>query len=343
MKKQLFSLMMLLALVVFAGTSAWAQNSNTAPEIMFAGATREYTVDDHSSIGNTYQWSILDCAGSGTVADPYIPGAASAITEYAITAGSVTSNTITLRWTETAAGGYCVQIAESNEATRGGCSTIRQFFVTVVDFDLWIYASDASGNEISDAGDLATCGSNATYNPWYNTETDLLDNRNEADGSAAAPYSTRYITAAITASGINFGSSAYSWQFPYSLAVGDDNYDVSIVPVNHAATTTVTYTDYQNGQITVGLEAGATVTSVTFEIRYQPKWANDESDITLAMTVATNSCVLDGSDTDTNFDDGVENADNYSAAYSNTDPRSNVSRTQTIYVSPATSIINIAD
>jgi hypothetical protein len=340
MKKQFFTLVMMLAIVVLAGTSAMAQiGIPTSADTHFTGSTHTYTVADHSAIGNTYAWAILTASGSPTL----VSGAAADASHYSITGGN-TSNAFTFEWTPAASGYYSIQVTESNESTRNSCSTVRQYFVLVIDFDLHLFASTSAGVEISAAADLATCGSNGDYNPWFNNETDLTDNRTEGDGSAANPYSVRYVTATLTSStGIDLASVDYRWYFPYTITGGDDNYDVSIVPYNHTAAVTVVNTTFNSGNVTVELESGATVASVTFEIRYQPKWANDESDILLTMSNAQNTCKLDGIDTDLLFDDGTESTANYGTTPGSADPLSNQTRQQTIYVSPATSTITLSE
>jgi hypothetical protein len=340
MKKQFNYLMMVLAMVILAGTSAMAQNSDQNADTHFTGSEHTYSVTDLST-STEYAWTILDVTGAGTSADPYISAAPTAATNYTGLSGEATRS-VTFTWSESASGVFCIQLSESNLAVRGGCATVREFFVLVIDFDLHLFASDASGTEISDA-DTTTCGSNSSYNPFFNTELDLRDNIDMADGSVSLPYSTRHVTATLTAStGISLAATSYRWQFPYTLADADDVYDVDIISANTEVA--VTYTNFESGIITVdSIATGGTVTSITLEIRYQPKWDNAATDITLKMSNAQNTCVLDGKDADELFDDGAESTANYGVTPGSADPLSNSTRQQVIWASPATTPIVISD
>jgi hypothetical protein len=340
MKKQLFSLVLLLAIFVFAGNRVMAQTGlPTDPMIHFTGSEHTYSVTDQSATGNTYAWLIFTATGSPLAST----GEAADVAHYSGVSGTAT-NSFTFTWTPAASGNYCIQVTESNESTRGSCGTIRQYFVLVIDFDLHLFASTSAGAEISAAADLVTCGSNFEYDPFFNDDVDLTSVAYQAMGGATGPYSTRYFTATLTASaGIDLANVDYRWTFPYTITGGDDTYDVSIVPVNHTGAVVVTYTSYNSGSVVVNLDANVTVTSVTFEIRYQPKWNNAEADILLTVNNAVNTCMLDGTDTDLLFDDGVESTANYGNVPGAADPLSNVTRQQTIYVSPATSIISVGE
>jgi len=172
MKKQLFSLVMLLALVVFAGTSAWAQagsglKPNETKEII-RGSIVHFAVTDATgaTAASTYDWKVY----SGLSTDPFTQGGT------ALTAGtnwdfatSLTNDAVptepkgTEAWIKfltkpsVANGIYIVEVTAHNT----NCTTLRRFFISVFDFEVDVFLSESNGNPITGEGttyqDIAGC------------------------------------------------------------------------------------------------------------------------------------------------------------------------------------------
>jgi hypothetical protein len=136
---------LILACLLIIGGQAFSQNG-TNP---YVNSTHTYSVTD---AGGSLVWSVLMANGD----------AASVDTDYTMTGGTTASANITwLKVNDADApisnANYIVQLEETAAVASGGCSTMRQFVVTVIGntFDITIAdlaatCSDASGNIIVD-------------------------------------------------------------------------------------------------------------------------------------------------------------------------------------------------
>jgi hypothetical protein len=155
MKKQLFSLVMLLALIVIAGTSVKAQDGLTfaTPYSMVVGSVGSFNAADAggTTAATSWTWTVWDIS---TAVQAYATngGAASNATEYRyvtslanLAAGPSNTATCFINWlsapSQAGATMYAVQVITSN----GTCTTTRRFFVSVFDFNVSIVLCDATG------------------------------------------------------------------------------------------------------------------------------------------------------------------------------------------------------
>lgn len=203
MKKQLFSFLMVLALVVLAGTSAMAQtdpivdNTNALRHTMITGSTHTFSVTPGNA-ANTINWLVWKEGTPGaeaTTADivSYAQGAASS---YQFT------------WAHSASGNYYVQYTETRPGDASCAVTIRRFYIQVFDFDVEVFISDASGVKITGADNLAECGegtvanygdmpvagasSTKAFSNDFNSNGDLVNYKGES------PRTTRYVSLKVT-------------------------------------------------------------------------------------------------------------------------------------------------
>jgi len=219
MKKQLFSLVMMLALVVLAGTSAWAQSGTlTNPIIQINGSAHTLHVDAHGT--NTYSW-----VTSATIVDDF--------TSYT---GNDT-RTLSYTWSETATGSFTFDVTETDPSET--CkTTTRRIHVLVIDFDIIAYWSTGGANIEADAAQMNACseGTEANYgddpaNLAFGQEIDLGNT-----GSVAGDLSTMVGTAPMTEREItleiqwNLGTSSFdpaglvgSIGFTYSFDITNEN------------------------------------------------------------------------------------------------------------------------
>ena len=222
MKKQLFSLVMMLALVVIAGSSAWAQGTGEGtlddPNFEFAGSTRTFSLTSSTPSSGSTSWQVYtttatyeaDAAATTAVCDPV----------------SGTGTSFTTQWTADATGRYIVRVTEE---TSNSCTTIRDFHVLIADFDVYVYACDIDGTIIPSSGTLASCGINGSYNPFDNELAGKTGNNTDADGSldnfeGTDPYSVRYVAVEISSDNIDLSTLAYYWQFDFTIT-DDTNTD----------------------------------------------------------------------------------------------------------------------
>jgi hypothetical protein len=329
MKKQLFSLVMMLAFV-FAGTIVFAQNtglSPTDPIWHLPGSTHGLQVANHT--GTSYTWNIYgsNCSGVST-------GAAVGAS---ITSGSYQA---TITYTAAASGMYLVECVEASTGDNL-CSTRRQFWTAIMNIDVIVTASNATGTELT-GGALSTCNDYSTLhgsNLVGNANTD--DNTNDLNGWITNTlYNERYVHVALTVADLSGctgmtgapAASAFAWQFTYTIA--GTNY---ISPSNFIGMQAVTgVTNATPTAATGTISVAATTTTFTIPLRSYIRWGltNTDQDQDFTFTVDSGSTVLDGSDGDVLYDDGTEPAANNG---------NNQSASQHIDASPATPRIVVND
>jgi hypothetical protein len=336
MKKQLFSLVMVLALIVMAGTGALAQNTGwSQADAIWHLPGSSHVVQVESHVGSTYTWTIqaVTCAG--------VPGATT--TGHV---GGSTTNSETITYDETASGMYRITCDEDN-----GCHTIREFFTSIMSIDVVAYASDAAGVTLG-AGPLASCNDYAL--PTMNN-SNLVTNDVLEDGGATSAlftafhrndrYNERYVTVRLDVTdgsgcaGIAGAPAAddFNWTFDYTIA--GTNIDATnfrgfgTLPAwaTNATPTALT------GAIVVTAQAGSSTVIMPLQTLIRWGLTDTDQDQVLGFTVDTGSAMLDGSDTDNTYDDGTEPTT--PAAITD----NNVTEDQLINASPATSRIVIND
>lgn len=348
MKKQFFTLVMMLAIVVLAGTSAMAQNNaatnaSNGRYIMITGSSHTFSVARGES-GSTIAWTLVREAGQT------VDGAQTAA-----------DNQFTVTWDQNASGNYYVQAIE----TRNGiacANTTRRFYVNVLDFDVWVYVSDASGNRISGAS-LASCGDGTTANygneliggttglAFSNAHTNTNGTLDALTGTAALDlnnveltdgFTRRYITMGVVwNNSVNAADAAAmttaidSLRFDYSAAVSE-----GLINVNGTAAATASGV-YASTKVTPGdlTALGANSFGFTIPMDFNDLWEGvAHSNITFNLT-ATNVSLMDGTSVL-----GIE-PDAREGGVANvppTTPYANTSETGTIQLAPATSVISVS-
>lgn len=330
MKKHVYSLMMVLALVVLAGTNAWAQDGLSVGTAYWhlPGSTHGVQVASHTN--TSYTWAITKAGCDGSAGAAVEAGTT-------ITTGS---NTATITYAETAAGTYRITCTEATTGD-GLCSTIRQFYTAIMSIDVIVNASDAAGATISGAA-LTGCNDYSLLNSGStlvgNADTD--DNTNSLGSwQNTNLYNQRWVNVSLSVadqSGCTVASapaaSDFAWQFNYTIA--GTNYPANFITMQPV--TGVTYTDATDVTSTIDVAAGTT--SITLPLRSYIRWGTTDTDMDqdFTFTVDTGSAKLDGSDGDSTYDDGTEPTDATTIA-------NNVSASQHIDAAPATPRITIND
>ena len=361
MKKQLISLTMAFALVLGLSAGAWAQdlgataaeNNDEARYIMMAGSSYTLTVGTNSNAEST-AWT-LHHDGTGTVVD----GAIAAVSG---------ENTVgfTIDWTQNSVGTYYAQVVE----THNSCSTTRRFYITIIDFDVLIYAANADGSHASTAAELAYCGDGKTANYGdmptgtpgggdafsnvFNTDGDL------EDYVGADPRTTRYIGIQIIwnlgAAGIT-APTVGSMNFAYAVALADAGGNAAYSANTDLYSVNGTESAAATGTSMIALTAGGAANtwdaaafgsftakgpSAILEIVANDRWSSSTvTDLTLDFSVSNVELRVGADGTGTVM--GTE-----PDAYVNSTPNvvtvesaSNTAATQTIQLAPATSTITI--
>jgi hypothetical protein len=347
MKKQLFSLVMLLAIMVFAGTSAWAQTGYGVSTAVWhiPGSTHSVTVDA-SHTGTTYAWVVesINCDSTVKATPSPVP---------VITAASASTHTAVFTYPADASGMYRFRVTEQTTGTGdAGCSTIREFYTAVMNVDVTVVASNEDGTttglELSRCNDYTL---RTSFNPAYlvpNTDANDYAN-NLPDFVSASLFNQRWVhvTLATTdGSGCTVGTTApaatsFYWMFDYTIAGlqyagnadADDNNFTGMQPV-----TSVTYLGATDAINTIGVAAGTA--EFTIPLRSNIRWGTTEADRDQHFTFTVSNVHLKSTAPATIGDealytDGGESTANQSVG--------NVSTEQIIHASPATPRITVVD
>lgn len=351
MKKQLFSFLMVLALVVLAGTSAMAQNdadANTSTEtyVMITGSTHTFSTTRGRS-GSTLAWTVAKGAN----------GSGDASGEYTVT-GATDGTSFQITWDEDAAGIYTIQVSETNPAATDGCSTIRRFYVNVLDFDVMVYVSDANGEYLGTADVRDFCGdgttanygnedSGAAFNNTFNSDgtldgytgTAADDRSSETDG-----YTERYVSLAIVwNTGIDAADipTIGAVAFGYTATVNHGLINVNAVASTGAGST---YTANVKTPTTVPSGVTGTYSVFTIPITFEDRWfASTVEDIT--CTFSADDVALNSEADNSGSVIGREPASKQIIPATAANPNSylvNEGAQQTIFLAPATTPIKVS-
>jgi hypothetical protein len=251
MKKQLFSFLMVLALVVLAGTSAMAQfGTGTAPadpRLISIGATAQFSIANDGTQAVNVNWEVFDATvADATAMGNTLPTAANATTQYnfvtSLTNPAVIdpdqtglaaagTSTAYVKWIGTPANGVFVVQATATTSGTNTCVSIRRFYVSIFDFAVRVYLSDADGsNPVST--DKSTCNTwsgrviaNSLATPAV-PELELThittphgDYLNNEGGSGVAKFTDTYFRVDIellTGAPANFGIEDFKWRLRFS-------------------------------------------------------------------------------------------------------------------------------
>jgi hypothetical protein len=321
MKKQLFSLVMMLAIVVLASTSAWAQPNGTATNPFWHVNNSTHTLTVTANASSSFSWVASD------------PTALSSFT-------GDNTNSATITWDEDAAGIYYFDVTETDN-TNACEQTIRRVYIGVLAFDIYAYFSDNAGGDIEGTGAMAGCSEGTVANYGDIGPGDAFSQvvNIESSGTAGdlstqtgtSPRSVRYIALDLTwatpSTGTFTAPTVGSIQFDYALTLTDA--EGTFHTFNGvAASTGNTFVD------------GDGTSPWVIPIEYDVEWG--AADVTTAVTVT--NCTLyslaGGSTTPLTVRLGTELNTN-EAANGGTDPDQNTTDVQTIWSAPATSVITV--
>ena len=166
MKKQIFTLLIMLALVAVTG-NVFAQTGST-PVAPYEGATHTYVLGGLTN-GDTYVWGISTSANVyTTTTGDYAVTSTPALGNTGTVSGG--SATLTVKWNTGAAGdNYWVWIQIIDQA---GCPTYRALPVVPVAAPA-TYTVDFTVTALNDAGDETTTATNITNGTYSVNPTDV--------------------------------------------------------------------------------------------------------------------------------------------------------------------------
>lgn len=364
MKKQLFYLVLLLALIAGSARIGYAQIGSTAAEndathryIMVTGSTHTLTVA-RSNDANAIAWSVwTDVATPADVTNT--------IANVASYSGE-DEESFQLTWARSAFGNYYIQVTETDADNAAGCAvTTRRFFVTIIDFDIYVYASNADGSEITGGG-LDACGNGTTarygdigpgaaYSNVFETDGDLITHV-----GVTAPQTVRYIsfqimwhvqsTAGTTVPSVTSVILDFNTDLVGGTGTASYTENTDLVTINGQNTSLATGTDFVvpvadnvNGPITAVANSVIPGEVGTFTFVLNDRWNHSTTMYDLLLDMMVDDVELRAGANGTGTIIGTE-----PVAYENVTPgnrtittASNNSATQTIRLAPATSTITI--
>jgi len=281
MKKQIFTLVMLLALVAGAVSSTWAQNGDgmlpSTPILVTRGSTSQFTITETGTAAQNVDWAVLELAQAD--ADAYTGStAATAGTDYqfvtsltdATTYDPSTPNDLTayVKWLglPTAGNLFIVQVT-TNYTAPSACSTVRRFYVSVFDFEVNAYLCGLDG-VIAGAPTLAGMFSaefneaaKSQCNSWSgqvihstfsgaNMAAMFADSIDNEEHDSLKLTSTYYaVRIGLSGNPSNLDLNNIKWRFRYSIQNPAilDIYDITLVPASSGATTSHNDVEFMNG------------------------------------------------------------------------------------------------
>jgi len=244
MKKHVYSLVMLLALVVLASTSAFAQNGTglTPSSILLVanGSTTQFSITNGSTFAADVNWQIWDATtAEATGFTTTLATSANSTSQYNFVTSLIDGTVIDpdvealaaagvsncfVKWLGTAANN--VYVVQALATTDGGtCVTLRRFYVNVFNFDVQVYLCDADGSDpVSTA--KSECNSwdglvvaNSTTTPAVTTldggEITSPHATNVNVNSGVAKYTDTYfrVDVSITGAPTGFGIEDLKWRY----------------------------------------------------------------------------------------------------------------------------------
>jgi hypothetical protein len=277
MKKQFISLMMVLAMVILAGTSAMAQNDGdipTQPAVHLPGSTHPVSITAGTGTASNVSWTLYAGTDATTVADG----------THTTTSFPVTGESFNLVWTDLAAGAYYLEATETdNDPT---CAvTKRGFHLCVLGFDATVYASDDAGAPLK--GDaLSSCSRANEYAVFMNdlgvfidgsertTGTDSDDNGSLTNYIGTNPRTTRHFSVSISFDDVPTG---YNFTAPDLGSIVADIVTTSSSDLYSVNGTTATDENSftLDDEVIVENSTAASENIFTFPAIYNDRWGTD--------------------------------------------------------------------
>lgn len=364
MKKQLFSLMMAFALVVGLSVTAMAQTGMTpatAYEVAI-GFSTDFSVTPNAT--SSFTWGVGELAAGHTVGAALTTGS----TKVTITNGATATATIRFNQAPDAGNIFVVQCIEQ-ETSDGGCSTIRRFYVSVFNFDVEVIALGTSTTMPTGAAWLAAQSAKTTCNSWDNTvvkntmdaaavaamHQDSVNNPTDADPKVTDSYFALRVH--VDGSSLDRYKARINWSMPgatnisiYSINVESGAAGFSseggaaawTATPTTALTAPTTESSVFNTQQTLYLNAAATaVTELTYLFKVTTHNLLGQSD--MVYDVRVDRIQLEKAGVDTDYNNGEKVTATSAEVTGKLDGVNDITSTTTIYQTPATSIIDIAD
>lgn len=377
MKKQIFTLMMLLALMVMAGGSAFAQmgtgDTRTDSRLVVVGSVSTFSIADAVTTGGTpgtsFAWSVYSVTDD---AEAYATNGGTAATASqarfvtdvtTLTAGATNETTAYVNWLAAPDAGdtYAVQVIVNN----ANCSTTRRFFVSVFDFTVSIQLCDASGNAY--AADQTRCNtwstlvvgnSVNTVNPFEGDAitTPHADYINATGGVAKITPTYFKVNMALSGNPSGFDLRNIKWRFQYTMPTATA---MSIYTISTA--TAAEFDTEGSGTKTVGGATGTAVYTVPAgNYIYVPRATgtdpvnsasylftvnthNNLSQDNMIYTARLDRVSLEFSAVAGSYNDGAKIWTTYGTGEPLIGAANELTVSQTIYMSPATSVIDFAE
>lgn len=236
MKKHLFSFLMVLALVVLAGTSANAQDgmlTTTSRDVMI-GAISQFSVTESGAgeaVATSYAWTVLYGTVAGGEAQS---GSATAATDWSFATSladpsvptTPTGTSCFIKFNAAAPAATPIYIVEAT-STNASCTTRRRFYVSIIDFEVVVYLSNASGAPIGADVNVDTpetiCNSwsgDVITNALSGAQIAAQNQSHENTVTTENKVTTTYYSVRITLIGAVLTN--YKWRFNYSMPAQDD-------------------------------------------------------------------------------------------------------------------------
>lgn len=366
MKKQLFSLVILLAMVLVGG-NAFGQTgiTRTTPYAMVVGSVGHYQVADAggATAATTWAWSVYDVASD---AEAYATngGTLCGATSYRfvtaldnLAGGTSNTNSVYINWLAAPAATYAVQCITTN----GNCSTTRRYFVYIFDFTVDVVICNADGTteytaprtDCNTWSGLVVGNDVNSINPFEgNPITQPHASYINATGGIAKITPTYFkVTIALVTPPAGFDLSDVKWRFQYSFPTATN---MSIYTISQA---TANFTAEASGTHTVGgaaenavypVPAGnyvyipaASGTPITQEYVFTVNTHNLLSQDNMIYTVRLDRVSLEFDvAAGTAYNDGAKIWTTYGSGEPLIGAANELSTTQTINMSPATNVID---
>jgi hypothetical protein len=240
MKKQFSYLVMMLAMMILAGTSAMAQGLYPTDTYEIAvGSSATFAVDDNST-NSTYVWDVCELAATSAVGTTFSTSVNDA------TSGKVIIDTPTAYSTSIkffdAQETDNIFVVECTETETGGCSTVRRFYVTVFNFEVEVLSLGEDSTEPTDWA--TTDAAESLCNSWSGSvvkntmdaafvatmRQDSVNNATDLTGK----YTYTYFAVRMTLTGASLQN--YKWRFQYSMPAASALYMYEIAAVTTGPT-----------------------------------------------------------------------------------------------------------
>ncbi|MGF7140920.1 hypothetical protein [Roseimarinus sediminis] len=267
MKKQIFTLMMTLAIVLGLSVSALAQfgGDGLTPgnaKVVAQGSAYDFSVTTVDPDDETYLWTVQEFGF--TDANIGIQAGLTNVSASKATITNADAATANVRFDDVPAENtmFAVQCVTSN----ADCSTIRRFYISVFNFEVDVVLCNATG------GDENPDNAERVNNDWNANVVDnahssvaiqamnqaLINNPTDNENKVTKTYYKVKVT--LTGTPANTGLEDFKWRLTYSVPGGTtpDFYQVDLVEAQSTAGASVTFNAAGAGGTATDVAADAT-------------------------------------------------------------------------------------